>query len=138
MNLKNLVTRVQSYTRDDTGSLFNTSDIKDFVNEGIDRFKKIPELSNMPYLSTDEDIPKFLPPEYHYLLSVYSASRCYTQDEQNYLAQSFMEEFLNALTLLELGIKEGIIVITDDEGNIVDKSNVLDCVVDVYFKKGLL
>lgn len=134
MNFKSLVTRVQSYTRDDTGSLFTVSDIKDFINEAIDRFKKIPELKGMKHLSNDDDDVEYLPTEHHYLLAVYSASRCYTQDEQHYLAQSFMDEFLIALTDIEQKIREGIITITDKDGNVIDKSNIMEYVVDVYFK----
>ena len=33
MKLVNLVARVRSYTRDTTGTLFTTSDVKDFINE---------------------------------------------------------------------------------------------------------
>ena len=35
MKLSDLIVRVRSYTRDTTGTLFSTSDIKSFINEGI-------------------------------------------------------------------------------------------------------
>jgi len=45
-----------------------------------------------------------------------------------------MDEFLNAFSLLELGIKEGNIIITDELGNLVTGVNDFDYVTDVYFK----
>ena len=41
MKLSDLISRVRSYTRDTTGTLFSTYDIKYFINEGIDKFRQI-------------------------------------------------------------------------------------------------
>ena len=135
MTLLDLISRVRSYTRDTTSTLFDTNDIKDFINEGVDKLKHIKQLEGMSYLENDSDVPKLLPPKYHYLLSVYAVCRCYSQDEQHYLAQTFADEFNGIYDLIEFGIREGTIIITNEDGvSITDevKNEVLD---DVYFKK---
>lgn len=135
MTLNELVSRVRSYTRDTTGTLFTLSDVKNFINEGIDKLRQIKVLEGMEYLESDVDIPDLLPSQYHYSLAVYSASRCFSQDEQHYLAQTFMEEFLGLYSLIELGIKEGTIVIIGSDGEQISSDDEFDCVVDVYFRR---
>ena len=134
MTFKELIDRVHNYTNDTTGTLFPSSMVKGFVNEAIDKLKQIKELEGMTYLSADTDVPKLIPNYYHYILSVYGASRCFSQDEQHYQAQTYMDEFLNSFSILELGIKEGNIIITDELGNLVTGVNDFDYVTDVYFK----
>lgn len=135
MTLNELVSRVRSYTRDTTGTLFTLSDVKSFINEGIDKLRQIKVLEGMEYLESDVDIPDLLPSQYHYSLAVYSASRCFSQDEQHYLAQTFMEEFLGLYSLIELGIKEGTIVIIGSDGEQISSDDEFDGVVDVYFRR---
>lgn len=135
MKLSELVNRVRSYTRDTTGTLFSLSDVQGFINEGIDKLKQIKELEGMNYLSSDEQTPNLLPPQYHYCLAVYGACRCFSQDEQHYLSQTFADEFNGIYTLLELGIKEGTIIIVKDDGTPAKDSYEFDGVVDVYFRK---
>ena len=135
MTLNDLVTRVRSYTRDTTGTLFELSDIENFINEGIDKLRQIKSLETMATLTNDEQSVDLLPPQYHYCLAVYSASRCFSQDEQHYLAQTFAEEFNGLYDLIELGIKEGTIVITDSGGNVLNDDISLDGVTNVYFKE---
>ena len=135
MTLNDLVTRVRSYTRDTTGTLFELSDIENFINEGIDKLRQIKALETMATLTSDEQSVDLLPPQYHYCLAVYSASRCFSQDEQHYLAQTFAEEFNGLYDLIELGIKEGTIVITDSSGNVLNDDISLDGVTNVYFKE---
>lgn len=135
MTLSDVVNRVRSYTRDTTGTLFSRSDIVDFANEGIDRLKQIVALNNMTYLNNDVDEPILLPSQYHYAIAVYSASRCFTQDEQTSLAESFMREFEGLFALLELGIKEGTIKIFDANGKPCVDENEFDGVVNVYFSE---
>ena len=135
MTLNDLVARVRSYTRDTTGTLFELSDIENFINEGIDKLKQIKALETMATLISDEQSVDLLPPQYHYCLAVYSASRCFSQDEQHYLAQTFAEEFNGLYDLIELGIKEGTIVITDSGGNVLNDDISLDGVTNVYFKE---
>ena len=134
MTFKELIERVHNYTNDTTGTLFPSTIVKGFVNEAIDKLKQIKELEGMSYLTSDSDVPKLIPSYYHYILSVYGASRCFSQDEQHYQAQTYMDELLNAFSLLELGIKEGNIIITDELGNLVTGVNDFDYVTDVYFK----
>ena len=135
MTLNDLVARVRSYTRDTTGTLFELSDIENFINEGIDKLRQIKALETMATLISDEQSVDLLPPQYHYCLAVYSASRCFSQDEQHYLAQTFAEEFNGLYDLIELGIKEGTIVITDSGGNVLNDDISLDGVTNVYFKE---
>ena len=135
MTLYDLVTRVRSYTRDTTGTLFELSDIENFINEGIDKLRQIKALETMATLTSDEQSVDLLPPQYHYCLAVYSASRCFSQDEQHYLAQTFAEEFNGLYDLIELGIKEGTIVIADDGGNLINNDISMDGVTNVYFKE---
>lgn len=134
MTFNDLISRIRSYTRDTTGTLFSLTDLQDFINEGIDKLKQIKSLENMNYLKNNEDVPNLLPPQYHYSLAVYGASRCFSQDEQHYLAQTFAEEFNGLYDLIELGIKEGTIVISDEQGNQVNDSNSFDGVTNVYFE----
>lgn len=134
MKLSELISRVRSYTRDTTGTLFSLSDIQSFINEGIDKLKQIKQLEGMKTLTSDGDIPNLLPSQYHYCLAVYGACRCFSQDEQHYLSQTFADEFNGIYSLLELGIKEGTIVIVKEDGTPAKDDIDLDSVVDVYFR----
>ena len=53
MKLSDLISRVRSYTRDTTGTLFSTSDVKAFINEGVDKFRQIKQLEGMNYLDKE-------------------------------------------------------------------------------------
>lgn len=134
MKLSELTNRVRSYTRDTTGTLFSLEDVHDFINEGIDKLKQIKSLEGMKYLNADEDVPNLLPPQYHYCLAVYGACRCFSQDEQHYLSQTFADEFNGIYGLIELGIKEGTIIITNEDGIPINNDSDFDYVTDVYFK----
>lgn len=136
MTLLELMMKVRRYTRDTEGSLFTEVDVKDFCNEGINRIRKISELKSMKELENNHDTPILLPEQYHYLISIYGASRCFTQDEQNTLGQMFMNEFESKLMELEREIKNGSIIITDPDGNPVVSTDVEDAVKNVYFKRG--
>ena len=133
MTLSDLITRVRSYTRDTTGTLFTASDVKDFINEAIDKLRQIKELENIKHLSNDSDVIVLLPSQYHYMTAVYSASRCFSQDEQHYQAQTYMDEFMGLFSLVELGIKEGTISIYDENGQIIKDTHEPDVVENVYF-----
>lgn len=135
MMLSDLINRIRSYTRDTTGTLFSQEDLNDFINEGIDRLRQIKSLEGMKYLNQDADIPNLLPPQYHYSLAVYGAYRCFSQDEQHYLSQTFGDEFSGLYGLIELGIKEGTIVITDEDGNPLNNELDFDAVKNVYFQE---
>ena len=133
MTLSDLITRVRSYTRDTTGTLFTASDVKDFINEAIDKLRQIKELENIKHLSNDSDVIVLLPSQYHYMTAIYSASRCFSQDEQHYQAQTYMDEFMGLFSLVELGIKEGTISIYDENGQIIKNTYEPDGVENVYF-----
>ena len=137
MTLNDLVNRVRSYTRDTTGTLFTASDVKDFINEGIDKLSQIKQLEGMNYLKEDSSVPNLLPSNYHYSLAVYGASRCFAQDEQHYASQTYMDEFTALYNLIELGIKEGTIVIIDGNGNSIVDEKDFDGVTNVYFIEGV-
>ena len=129
MNLKDLISRVRQYTRDTTGSLFTQEDIIAFINEGIDRTRRYKHFKDMTYLESLSDEPKYLPSEYHHLLALYGASRCFTQDEQHAIAQQFMNEYEFKTQEVELLINDGDLEI---EG--YDKeSKEFDSVKNVYF-----
>lgn len=133
MNLIELMNKVRRYTRDTTGSLFASEDIQDFLNEGIDRIRAIPELRNMVKLQTNTDEVNLLPDEYQYFIALYGASRCFTQDEQHYQAEQFMSEFESKLYNLEKDIGSGKIEIKDPSGNTIVDTSRFDAVENVYF-----
>lgn len=132
MTLKELINRVRQYTRDITGSLFTQEDIVAFINEGIDRTRRYKYFKGMEYLNSLSDEPMLLPPEYHHLLAIYGASRCFTQDEQNYLAQQFMNEYEYKTSEMEQLINDGELII---EGFDESSNKPFDAVKDVYFTK---
>lgn len=135
MDREELVLRVRKYVRDTTASIFNKVDIEDYINEAIDRVKNISALKGMKHLANRDDVPNLLPEEYHYLLSVYSASRCFSQDERHYQSTVFMNEFENKLEDLKNKIENGEVTITDENGNVIKSDNTIDNVKDVYFVK---
>ena len=84
-------------------------------------------------MSNDSDVIVLLPSQYHYMTAVYGASRCFSQDEQHYQAQTYMDEFMGLFSLVELGIKEGTISIYDENGQIIRDTHEPDSVENVYF-----
>lgn len=138
MQLKDLINKVRSYTRDSTGSLFTQDDITSFCNEGIERMKQvILEFREVPLLKNNSDELIIVPNHYHHLVSVYSASRCFSQDEQQYQASTYMNEFEAKLNELKLLIGSGDIILTKPDGTIIDSSlyGKMDYVNDIYFIK---
>lgn len=137
MIFNELIQKVRRYTRDTTGSLFSQEDIADFCNEGIERIKQvIPIFKDVPLLKSNTDEVEIIPVQYQHLISVYSASRCFSQDEQQYQASTYMNEFESKLDELLQKINGGEIVITDKDGNILNTDNIpLDNLKDVYFKR---
>lgn len=138
MKRSELIQRVRALTRDLTNSIFREDDIIAFINEGINRFKQIiPELKSVPKLLVQEQEPYPIPEEYHHLLSIYSAGRCFGQDERHYQATTFMNEFEVKLAELEEAISNGDVILTDKDGVPVEmKDNVIDYVdLSAYWKK---
>lgn len=134
MNRADLTRRVRSYTRDLTSSIFRSVDITDYINEGIDRFRSyIPKLKGMTWLTSDDSPPILLPDEYHYMLAVYGASRCFAQDERHYQASTLMNEFESKLEELNTLIQDGTVVIKTADGTSVETTIPVDYVTVEYF-----
>lgn len=136
MNRLDLSKRVRSLTRDFSNAIFREQDIIDYINEGIDRIKQvIVEFEKMPYLLDNADIPTMLPGRYHHLLSLYSASRCFGQDERHYQASNFMNEFETKMDELRIGIEEGKIKIIDPDTNeVIEATYEPDYVTNNYYR----
>lgn len=136
MMLNDLISKVRRYTRDTTGSLFTQEDIADFCNEGIQRMKQtILELKNVNTLQNNTDEVIIIPSEYQHLIAVYSASRCFSQDEQQYQATTYMNEFETKVNELKTLIASGDVVLYDELGvpiPIIGQGGI-DYVIDVYF-----
>ena len=130
MTLNTMIDRVRQDTRDTTGSLFTKEDIIAFINDGIDRTKRYKYFKDMVYLENLSDEPILLPSEYHHLLAIYGASRCFTQDEQHAIAQQFMNEYEFKTQEVELLIEDGDLEI---DGYDKDKNKEFDAVKNVYF-----
>lgn len=134
MTRAQLMARVRAYTRDFSNSIFREVDVVDFINEGIDRIKEVvPELANMKYLNANTDSPLYLPNQYHILLAIYSAARCFGQDERHYQATTFMNEFETKLEELRVKIENGDITIVDENGKEIVADLKTDYVRNVYF-----
>ena len=125
-----LISRVRTLTRDFSNSIFREQDIIDFINEGINRFKQVmPVFKITPKLLVAEQEPKPIPEEYQHLLAVYSASRCFGQDERHYQATTLMNEFEAKLYELKQGFENGDIEIIDPiTGLPMNIDNVIDYV----------
>jgi hypothetical protein len=127
--------KVRGYTRDFSNTIYRQIDIDDYINEAIDRIREvIPELQGMTYLTADSQKPILLPEQYHNLIALYAASRCFLQDERQYEAVTFMNEFEQKLDELKKNILDEIIVITDVDGNEVTFNYKEDTVTNEYFK----
>lgn len=134
MNRLDLSLRVRSLTRDFSNAIFREADVHDYINEGINRTKQlIPQLRDMKPLTTGLQEVEHLPVEYHHLLAVYCASRCFAQDGQNYQASTLMNEFEQKFDGLKQDIENGEIIIKDKNGNEVTHTYKVDYVHNNYF-----
>lgn len=136
MNRIELIGHVRSLTRDLSNAIFREIDIINYLNEGIDRLRQIiPELDTMIYLDKSVDVPVLLPKSFHHILAVYSASRCFGQDERHYQASTFMNEFETKLDELKINVEIGRIKIIDPvTGLPVVNTNASSYVVENYFE----
>lgn len=137
MNRNELGARTRSMLRDFTGSVFRASDVDAYINEGIDRFKQvIPEFEKLEYLPDGSAIPIMIPSAYQHLLALYSASRCFGQDDRHYQSSTYMNEFETKLHELKTKIEGGEVVIIDPDTNLpVVMPYIEDYVRDNYFMK---
>lgn len=137
MDFTNMIDRVRQYTRDTTSSIFREKDIMDFINEGIDRIRVIPQLKKMNRLVGKNEKPNYLPSEFCYLIPIYATARCFEQDERHYQAVQKMNEFEAKLEELRSLIESGEIVIKETDGTPIDLGdsfNDVDYVIDAYYK----
>jgi hypothetical protein len=131
-----MVQRVRSLTRDLTSSIFREQDILDFLDEGIDRIKQIlPMMKDMEYLAGDNVEPTHLPQAYHSLIPMFATARCFAQDERNYQATTYMNEFETKMDELRIAVEDGRVVIVDTNGIEVTGDNDSFYVSDNYFLK---
>ena len=126
------------YCRDNNSYVFTDVQIKLFLNQAIDRIKQYKVFLGMKKLVNPDDVPNLLPEEYHYMLALFAASRCYDMDERFYEGVEKRNEFESLLDSLIADIQAGNIIITDtdDEGNPViveDGTIYIDYVKDEYF-----
>lgn len=134
MNRADLIRRVRAYTRDLSSTIFRNVDIVDFINEGVERIKmRVPQLLTIPDLVSDDSTPLPLPSQYHALIAVYGASRCFSQDERHYQASTLMNEFETKLEELLNAINNGEVTIVDGDGNPIVGNNSVDYVTVEYF-----
>lgn len=136
MTFKEINDYARQLLRDVNRTIFQEVEINRSINEGIDRCRSVVELKGMIHLTAPNEEPILLPNEYHHLLSLYSASRCFFQDEQMQQATMLMNEFESKMFELKSAIENGDIIITDPDGNDVETGlTATDYVRDVYFKR---
>lgn len=138
MTLNELSTRARQILRDENKTIYNEINIQNGINEAIGRVKQlIKPLKFMTELTDGGQSPVGLPEEYHHLLSLYSASRCFFTDEQFQQSTILMNEFEQKIYELKIDIESGDVVITDANGEEVSgtSNNAIDAIKDVYFVK---
>lgn len=134
MNLLELREMTHIYTRDTNNYVFPDNYIDMFLNQAIDRLRQYKVFREMPYLKYSDDEVSFLPSQYHYILALFAASRCFDVDERFYEGVEKRNEFESLLDDLIADIQAGNITITDNDGNIVDdETNYIEYVTDAYF-----
>lgn len=120
--------------RDTNRTIFQEVEINRAINEAVNRCRQVKELSLMKKLEASDEVPLFLPEQYHELLALFSASRCFFVDEQFQQSTILMNEFENKLFDLKTAIENGDIIITDPDGNEVDTGETsIDYVKNEYF-----
>lgn len=135
MKLRDLVYMTRQYCRDNNNYVFTDTQIKLFLNQAIDRIKQYKVFKGMKHLELDEDEPLLLPEEYHYMLALFSASRCYDIDERFYEGVEKRNEFESLLEELISEIQSGNLEITDGDGNVVEDGSIyIDYIKDEYYK----
>lgn len=126
MNLTDLITRTRYYVRDINSKRFPSDEIELYINEGIERLRSYQAFADMSYPTATEDV-SYLPTEYHYILALFAASRCFGVDNDFFQEQQKRNEFENAFMELITKIECGDIYIKDIE-------YTQDYVVDEYFE----
>lgn len=125
MNLTDLITRTRYYVRDINSKRFPSDEIELYINEGIERLRSYQAFSDMSYPTATKDV-SYLPTEYHYILALFAASRCFGVDNDFYQEQDKRNEFENAFAEL-------ITKIENNEIYIKELEYAIDYVKDEYF-----
>lgn len=134
MTLQELRDMTRAYARDTNSFMFTNTMVDMFINQAIDRLKHEPIFKGMVKLRDSGDEPILLPEEYHYILALFSASRCLEIDERFYEATERRNEFESLFTSLISEIEAGNLIITDADGNAVDNTACyVDYVTNEYF-----
>lgn len=137
MTLLELRNMARLYARDSNAQMFKDVVVTAFVNQGIQRIRQYKIFEGMTELSNDGDIPALLPLQYHYMLALFAASRCFEMDERYYESVERRNEFESLLETIIGEIQAGNLLITDGDGqNIEDSTCVIDYIVDEYFNVG--
>ena len=126
MNLTDLITRTRYYVRDINSKRFPSDEIELYINEGIERLRSYQAFADMSYPTATEDV-SYLPTEYHYILALFAASRCFGVDNDFFQEQQKRNEFETAFMELITKIECGDIYTKDIE-------YTQDYVVDEYFE----
>jgi hypothetical protein len=134
MTYNELVSRTQAYARSKSSGTFSSTIIGEFLTEAIDQLRAYSTFKNMPYIVLGGAGLSYLPTEYHYILSLYAASRCFDMDERFFEGTQKRNEFESKLQELIARVNMGDILLYDENGILVtDKTNVIDYIVDEYF-----
>lgn len=134
MTLNELIHQSRLFTRDTFSNVFQETDIITFINQGISRVRQYKPFRTMPYLTVKTESPGILPEPYHYLLSLYAASRLFDMDERFSEGTEKRNEFEYYFTDLIGEIQAGNVELMDAEGNVIDDTtNAVDYVTDTYF-----
>ena len=137
MDLRNLISLTKLYVRDKNGYMFTSDECKLFINQAIDRLLQHPLFKGMIHLDIPEDVPIILPPQYHYILALFAASRLYDIDERFFEGTQKRNEFEQIFNDLVTQVEEGSVQLTDGEGNPIELSETYswfqDYVVDEYY-----
>lgn len=134
MTLTELIAMTRLLSRDANSYVFTDEMIKAFLNQCISRLKQYKSFKGMGKLTAGSDVATHLPEPYHYMLSLFAASRCLDMDERFYEGTEKRNEFEMMLDELIAEIQTGNISIYDGDGTRVEDDTVcVDYVVDTYF-----
>lgn len=128
----------RQYCRDTNSYVFTDTQIKMFLNQGIQRIRQYKAFSGMKELKELTDVPNILPEQYHYMLALFSASRLYDIDERFYEGVEKRNEFETLFDDLIAELQSGNLELTDvdADGNVVpveDGAIYIDYIKDEYF-----
>lgn len=126
MNLTDIITRTRYYVRDINAKRFASDEIELYINEGIERLRSYQALADMGYPTATEDV-SYLPTEYHYILALFAASRCFGVDNDFFQEQQKRNEF-------ESAFMELITRIENEEVYIKNMNWTSEYVTDEYYE----